>query len=195
VPVGRSASRSRARRCFAQRPIRTWCLTRSRSSAARAVARSTSAYVHAVAANKDGFRESLGLDVVTSEDGSAWLAFLRSLVAWPRQRQARHLGCAPGARRRDRGDAARRQLAALPQRDPRARRQPLKIEATDIGARKPALQFECTHCGHLLLFAAPKLGIASICARASATHTANAGGSARSHWRRIYGWQTHACGG
>jgi putative transposase len=37
--------------------------------------------VHAVAVNKDGFRESLGLDVVTSEDGAAWLAFLRSLVA------------------------------------------------------------------------------------------------------------------
>jgi hypothetical protein len=71
----------------------------------------------------------------------------------------------------------------------------LKIEATDIGARKPALQFECTHCGHLLLFAAHKLGIASNCARASATHAANAGGSARSHRRRIYGWQTHACGG
>jgi transposase-like protein len=37
--------------------------------------------VHAVAVNRDGFRESLGLDVVTSEDGPAWLAFLRSLVA------------------------------------------------------------------------------------------------------------------
>src|SRR3954453_5551731 len=37
--------------------------------------------VHAVAVSRDGFRESLGLDVVTSEDGSAWLAFLRSLVA------------------------------------------------------------------------------------------------------------------
>jgi transposase-like protein len=37
--------------------------------------------VHAVAVNKDGFRESLGLDVVTSEDGAAWLAFLRSLLA------------------------------------------------------------------------------------------------------------------
>src|SRR5262249_4196855 len=31
--------------------------------------------------NRDGFRESLGLDVVTAEDGAAWLAFLRSLVA------------------------------------------------------------------------------------------------------------------
>jgi putative transposase len=37
--------------------------------------------VHAVGVNKDGFRESLGLDVVTAEDGAAWLAFLRSLVA------------------------------------------------------------------------------------------------------------------
>jgi putative transposase len=37
--------------------------------------------VHAVAVNRDGFRESLGLDVVTSEDGAAWLAFLGSLVA------------------------------------------------------------------------------------------------------------------
>jgi len=37
--------------------------------------------VHAVAVNREGFRESLGLDVVTSEDGAAWLAFMRSLVA------------------------------------------------------------------------------------------------------------------
>ena len=37
--------------------------------------------VHAVGVNRDGFRESLGVDVVTSEDGAAWLAFLRSLVA------------------------------------------------------------------------------------------------------------------
>jgi transposase-like protein len=37
--------------------------------------------VHAVAVNRDGFRESLGLDVVTSEDGAGWLAFLRSLLA------------------------------------------------------------------------------------------------------------------
>ena len=37
--------------------------------------------VHAVGVNRAGFRESLGLDVVTAEDGAAWLAFLRSLVA------------------------------------------------------------------------------------------------------------------
>jgi len=37
--------------------------------------------VHAVAVNGEGFRESLGLDVVTIEDGAGWLAFLRGLVA------------------------------------------------------------------------------------------------------------------
>src|SRR5881409_3617632 len=37
--------------------------------------------VHAVGVNGDGFRESLGLDVVTAEDGAAWLAFVRGLVA------------------------------------------------------------------------------------------------------------------
>ena len=37
--------------------------------------------VHAVGVNKDGYRESLGLDVVTSEDGAAWLAYIRGLVA------------------------------------------------------------------------------------------------------------------
>src|SRR5256886_5986573 len=37
--------------------------------------------VHAVGVNRDGFRESLGLDVVTSEDGAAWLAYMRGLVA------------------------------------------------------------------------------------------------------------------
>jgi putative transposase len=37
--------------------------------------------VHAVGVNGDGFRESLGLDVVTADDGAAWLAFVRGLVA------------------------------------------------------------------------------------------------------------------
>src|SRR5437870_9583307 len=36
---------------------------------------------HAVGGNKGGFRESLGLDIVTAEDGAAWLAYLRGLVA------------------------------------------------------------------------------------------------------------------
>jgi putative transposase len=37
--------------------------------------------VHATGVNRDGYRESLGVDIVTSEDGAAWLAFLRGLVA------------------------------------------------------------------------------------------------------------------
>jgi putative transposase len=37
--------------------------------------------VHAVGVNRDGFRESLGLDVVTAEDGAAWIAYMRGLVA------------------------------------------------------------------------------------------------------------------
>ena len=37
--------------------------------------------VIATAVNADGYREILGLDVVTAEDGAAWTAFLRGLVA------------------------------------------------------------------------------------------------------------------
>ena len=37
--------------------------------------------MRAVGVNRDGFGESLGLDVVTAEDGAAWTAFLRGLVA------------------------------------------------------------------------------------------------------------------
>jgi len=35
--------------------------------------------VHAVGVNADGVRESLGLDLITSEDGAGWTAFLRGL--------------------------------------------------------------------------------------------------------------------
>jgi transposase-like protein len=35
----------------------------------------------AVGVNADGHREFLGLDVAIAEDGAAWLAFLRSLIA------------------------------------------------------------------------------------------------------------------
>lgn len=35
----------------------------------------------ATAVNADGYREVLGVDVVSAEDGAGWLAFLRSLVA------------------------------------------------------------------------------------------------------------------
>jgi transposase-like protein len=37
--------------------------------------------VHATAVNHQGYRESLGLEIVTSEDGAAWLSFLRGLIA------------------------------------------------------------------------------------------------------------------
>jgi putative transposase len=36
---------------------------------------------HATAVNTEGYRESLGLDIVTQEDGASWLGFLRGLVA------------------------------------------------------------------------------------------------------------------
>jgi putative transposase len=39
------------------------------------------AVVHAVGVNADGHRETLGIDVITTEDGAGWTAFLRSLVA------------------------------------------------------------------------------------------------------------------
>jgi transposase-like protein len=39
------------------------------------------AVVIAVGVNNEGHREVLGFDVVTSEDGAGWLAFLRGLVA------------------------------------------------------------------------------------------------------------------
>jgi len=39
------------------------------------------AVVHAVGVNAEGRRETLGMDVITSEDGAGWTAFLRSLVA------------------------------------------------------------------------------------------------------------------
>jgi transposase-like protein len=39
------------------------------------------AVVVATAVNKDGHREILGTDVLTTEDGAGWLAFLRSLVS------------------------------------------------------------------------------------------------------------------
>jgi len=39
------------------------------------------AAVHAVGVNADGRRESLGIDLITAEDGAGWTAFLRGLVA------------------------------------------------------------------------------------------------------------------
>ena len=39
------------------------------------------AVVHAVGVNAEGRRETLGMDVITTEDGAGWTAFLRTLVA------------------------------------------------------------------------------------------------------------------
>jgi hypothetical protein len=39
------------------------------------------ACVVATGVNADGYREILGVDVLTSEDGAGWTAFLRDLVA------------------------------------------------------------------------------------------------------------------
>jgi transposase-like protein len=46
------------------------------------------AVVIAVGVNAEGHREVLGFDIITSEDGAGWLAFLRGLVAlaWPAPR-------------------------------------------------------------------------------------------------------------
>ena len=37
--------------------------------------------VKALGVNRAGYREVLGLDVITAEDGAGWLSFLRSLEA------------------------------------------------------------------------------------------------------------------
>ena len=39
------------------------------------------ALVLAIGVNAEGYREILGMDFVTSEDGAGWLAFLRGLVS------------------------------------------------------------------------------------------------------------------
>ncbi len=69
----------------------------------------------ATGVNADGYREILGIDVTSSEDGAGWLAFLRGLaarglsgVAAGDQRRPRRPG------ERDRRGAARRRLAAVP---------------------------------------------------------------------------------
>jgi len=48
------------------------------------------AVVIATGVNNDGHREILGVDVITTEDGAGWLAFLRGLVG-----RRRRLGSAP----------------------------------------------------------------------------------------------------
>ena len=69
----------------------------------------------ATGVNADGYREILGIDVTSSEDGAGWLAFLRGLAARGLSgvqlvTSDDHAG--PGER--DRRGAARRLLAAVP---------------------------------------------------------------------------------
>ena len=60
---------------------RSWPPTRWCSRSARAAARSTSHALLATGVNADGYREILGLQVTSAEDGAGWLAFFRDLVA------------------------------------------------------------------------------------------------------------------
>lgn len=67
----------------------------------------------AVGVNAEGYREILGIDLTTAEDGAGWLTFWRSLTARGlsggqagHQRRARRTGS------RDRRHPARRDLAA-----------------------------------------------------------------------------------
>nr|EJJ02428.1 putative transposase [Rhodococcus sp. JVH1] len=59
----------------------------------------------AVGVNAEGYREILGIDVTSAEDGAGWLAFLRSLVAAlglrPTGRRFRSCSIRPSDRRPD----------------------------------------------------------------------------------------------
>jgi len=119
------------------------------------------AVVHAVGVNAAGYRETLGIDVVTSEDGAGWTAFLRGLVA--RGLSGVQLVISDAHRRlegRDRGDPARRQLATM--------QNPLHAQPADQGpqvrprARRPARadDLRTTRRRHCLGAARPRGGAA-----------------------------------
>ncbi|WP_369541540.1 transposase [Rhodococcus opacus] len=57
-------------------PTTPWC-----SKCGRTGGWSTCTPWVAVGVNAEGYREILGVDVTSSEDGAGWLAFFRSLVA------------------------------------------------------------------------------------------------------------------
>jgi putative transposase len=72
--------------------------------------------VHAMVAagvSGEGYREILGLQVSSAEDGAGWLGFFRDLTARGR-RGAGHLRRAPRPDRRDRRHAARSGVAKMP---------------------------------------------------------------------------------
>jgi putative transposase len=70
------------------------------------------AVVIANGVNADGQRDILGVDLITTEDGPGWLAFLRSLG--PVRGEAGELRRPRGARGDDRVGAGPRRLATLP---------------------------------------------------------------------------------
>ena len=89
------------------------------------------AVVIAVGVNAEGHREVLGFDVITTEDGAGWLAFLRGLVA-------RGLaGTHPGHLRRPRRPGRRHPLHA-DRRDLAAMPHPLHAQPVDPGAPSSA---------------------------------------------------------
>jgi putative transposase len=85
------------------------------------------AVVIAVGVNRDGHREILGLDVITSEDGAGRLA---GVSTWPRRPGPGgdvpgDLRCPPRPHRRNRLDAHRSELAEMPH--------PLHTQSVDPG--------------------------------------------------------------
>lgn len=108
------------------------------------------ARVHALIAtgvNADGYREALGIDVTTSEDGAGRTAVLpRPHCPGPVRGQAGDLRRSRRSRRRDRSDAARSILVALPNplRGESDGRHPEDVLAR--GARPVALDLRPTGC-------------------------------------------------
>ena len=111
------------------------------------------AVVAATGVNNEGRRESLGFDVITTEDGAGWTAFLRSLVArvspaWPGR-----LRRPQGPKSGHRGSAAGGHLAKVPYS--------FRPEFTDASAK--SLSRDGGHLGaHHLRAARPRqrLGLA-----------------------------------
>ena len=102
----------------------------------------------AVGVNAEGYREILGVDVTTAEDGAGWLTFLRSLTARGLSGvRAGHQRCPRRAARRDRRHPARGLLAAVPHP---LRHQPdghHPEELVAVGAHPAALGVRPTRCG------------------------------------------------
>nr|EJI98213.1 putative transposase [Rhodococcus sp. JVH1] len=95
----------------------------------------------AVGVNAEGYREILGIEVTSAEDGAGWLAFFRSLVA--RGLSGVRLVTSSRARRPrvgDRRDPARGRLATLPNALFDQSHVPDTEELVALGACAPALR-------------------------------------------------------